>query len=231
MNRLFYFLYPYIAYPWDSCLANYRKISSQKVFCIGLNKTGTTSIELTLAEMGYEMGTQRKGELLLHDWFQGNYKRIIKFCETAEAFQDSPFSLPNTYKALDQHFPDAKFILTIRDTPEQWYDSLTRFHSKLFADGKRIPTLDDLKAASYIRKGRLHRTLPLIFKSPPEDIYNKEILLNYYATHNEAVATYFSNRPNKLLIINTAQPKDYSRLCDFLNKKPLRKGFPWLNKT
>ncbi len=52
-------------------------------------------------------------------------------------------------QALDQKFPGSKFILTIRNSPEQWYESLTRFHAVLFGHD-RIPTSDDLKAATYV---------------------------------------------------------------------------------
>jgi len=68
---------------------------------------------------------------------------------TAQAFQDIPFSLPYTFQALDMRFPGSKFILTIRNNPDQWYHSLISFHSKLFGRGK-VPDYDDLKKATYV---------------------------------------------------------------------------------
>src|SRR5690606_32403789 len=104
------------------------------MFCIGLNKTGTTTLETGLKAFNYKMGDQKTGELLFKDWYKRDFKKIIALAKTADAFQDAPFSFPFTFIALDQHFPNAKFILTVRDSPEQWYKSLTTFHSKLWSD-------------------------------------------------------------------------------------------------
>ena len=85
-----------------------------KVFCIGQNKTGTTSVEAVLKQLGYKMGNQAKAELLIHDWAKRDFKEIVKFCRSADAFQDIPFSNDFTYEILDYAFPDSKFILTVR---------------------------------------------------------------------------------------------------------------------
>jgi len=81
------------------------------VFCIGLVKTGTTSLERALKDLGYRLGDQRKGEALLPAYAVRNFRPIVEFCLTADAFQDAPFSYPFTYIALDQSFPNARFIL------------------------------------------------------------------------------------------------------------------------
>ena len=117
-----------------------RLRKSQKIFCIGCNKTGTTSLERELIELGYILGDQRQAELLYDaHYFKKNFGPIIEYCRTAEAFQDAPFSCPETYKYLDKAFPNSKFILSVRDDPEQWYRSLTEFHAKSFNEGK-LPT-------------------------------------------------------------------------------------------
>lgn len=223
--------YKKAAYLIDSFSAFLNRSSKTKVFCIGLNKTGTTSLEAALRQLDYNLGNQRKGEILIDDWAQKKYKRIIKFCETADAFQDIPFSLSDTYKVLDEHFPNSKFILTIRDDGEKWYKSLVNFHSKLYADGNRIPTTQDLREAFYITKGRPLKTIPLIFNTTKDKPYDKHVLIDFYYSHIENVKDYFGNSPEKLLIINVAQTKDYFRLCDFLETSPVGEGFPWLNKT
>lgn len=207
------------------------KNKKPKVFCIGLNKTGTTTLEKVLKDFNYKFGNQRSGELLFKDWFRRDFKSTIALSKTADAFQDAPFSFPFTFIALDQNFPNAKFILSIRDSPEQWYNSLIKFHSKLWADGINQPTIADLKNAKYRYKGFAYEAHKVIFKTPDEDPYNKEILIDYYNNHNYQVKEYFRSRPEKLLVINVSNDNDYLRLCDFLNKQPLHKTFPWENKT
>ena len=97
-----------------------------KIFCIGYGKTGTTSLEKALMELGYVMGNQTGAELLIDNWAHRDFKQIIDFCETADAFQDVPFCLDFTYQALDAAYSGSKFFLTMRDSSKQWFDSLVR---------------------------------------------------------------------------------------------------------
>ena len=129
------------------------------------------------------------------------------------------------------HFPNAKFILTIRDDFEQWYDSITRFHSKNWADGVRMPTVEDLKKAAYRYKGDAYVVNRLMFTSPESEPYEKESLRRYYESHNHAVVEYFRHRSDRLLVINLAESSAYSEFCSFLKLDPIGSDFPWLNKT
>src|SRR5262245_21810427 len=122
--------------------------ATQKVFCIGRNKTGTTSLNEALRSFGFRTGDQIKGKLLLDDWAHRDFQAIIKLCETADAFQDIPFSLDYTFQCVDQAFAGSKFILTIRDSAKEWYESLTRFHTMIVGKN-RLPTAEDLKEFGY----------------------------------------------------------------------------------
>jgi hypothetical protein len=206
------------------------KKNKEKIFCIGFNKTGTTTLEKALRDFGYKMGNQRQGELLFEEWKNRNFKPIVKFCQTADAFQDIPFSLPFTFQILDYEFPNAKFILSIRNSAEEWYNSLYKFHAKLFGDGKSI-TEKDLKKADYIKTGWLYDVNYHRFHPPKGEPYHKETLINSYNNHNYNVEEYFKEKPHKFLKINVSDKDDYLRLAKFLNKKPLYDNFPWLNKT
>ncbi len=208
-----------------------QKRKQKKVFCVGLNKTGTTSIEKALSELGYKLGNQREGELLFNYWKHRNFSKILKHCYTAEAFQDIPFSLPYTFLVLDQHFPNSKFILTKRDDAEQWYQSISKFHSKLWANGVRIPNKSDLKEANYIEKGMPFKIIKGMFNTPDHNLYNKDILIKYYLRHNKTVRDYFRYLPEKFIEVNVSVDSDYFRLCDFLDRPPKSSYFPWMNKT
>ncbi len=218
--------------PQQLLLTNmFRQRHKTKIFCIGLNKTGTTSLELALRNLGFKVGDQRNGELLISSWAYRDFSPIIKLAYSAEAFQDVPFSLPFTFQALDQHFPNAKFILTHRYNAEVWHSSLTRFHSKLWADGIRVPTAADLTNANYISKGYAYWAMLLIYTVPHNDLYNKQCLIDHYCRHNENIIDYFRHRIDKLITINVSKPGDYKRMCDFLGKEPVGDCFPWLNKN
>jgi Sulfotransferase domain len=203
----------------------------EKVFCIGLSRTGTTSLEQALKELGYQLGDQHQGELLLGQYVARNFRPIIEFCLTADAFQDAPFSFPVTFLALDQSFPNAKFILSVRDNAEQWYDSLVRYHSNLFGAG-RLPTREDLIRSTYSYPGFVWESIKALLNISEEEehIYAKPRLVSYYNRHNSNVRDYFGTKTN-LLEINVSDKAAYGKLCEFLGKKPFAEGFPWLNAS
>lgn len=207
------------------------RFEKEKVFCVGLWKTGTTSLEGALSEVGYKTGEQKAGELLINEWARRDFRHIVRLACTADAFQDTPFCLPYTYQVLDQRFSNAKFILTVRDSSEAWYNSLVGYHSKLWGNGTNAPTADDLKSAFYLKKGYVYESLKLAYGTDDEDLYNKESMQRYYNCHVSNVQDYFRFKKNKLITINIANGEDYFRMCEFLNKSPVRDSFPWLNQT
>jgi hypothetical protein len=209
----------------------FNSIGRQKVFGIGLNKTGTTSLKMAMKELGYVVGHQRTAERLSADWAKRDFNRIILYCKTAQFFQDVPFSKPFTFVVLDHEFPRSKFILTVRDSPEQWYESITRFHANLWGKNGRVPTKEDLQNAIYIYKGRPWESNRFTYNSPESDPYNKEILIDFYNSHVHQVKEYFRHRADDLLVLNVAEKNAYSKLCNFLNLKPRHDTFPWVNKT
>jgi hypothetical protein len=211
---------------------NYIKYRhTQKIFCIGLNKTGTTSFSKAMEELGFKVGNQREAEKLFDDWVKRDFSKLTKYCKKAEFFQDVPFSLPYTFIAMDQAFPGSKFILTIRDDAEQWYNSLTKAHAKKWGKNNRIPTAEDLKNATYINKGHPWHTRIHIHPVTEKNPYEKKILLDYYQTHNKNVKDYFRHRPEDLLILNVAEKGAYQKLAHFLDINTDKKDFPWENKT
>jgi len=201
-----------------------------KVFCVGFNKTGTTSVKVAFKELGYRVGNQPVAEGFITDWAHRDFSRIIDYCNTAEAFQDIPFSLPDTYQLLDAAFPGSKFILTVRENADIWYRSLTTFHSKVFGGGK-IPTEDELARASYRFKGWALCAMQAISAFPDGDPYNKECLVQAYDSHNTRVQEYFRNRPADLLTISLAAEGSFQQFCDFLGKSSKNCCFPWENRT
>ena len=209
----------------------FRCWGKQKIFCVGANKTGTTSLARVFMDLGYVIGNQHQAELLLEDWVRGDYSGLTAYCRTAQFFQDVPFSLPGTYRVVDETFPGSRFILTVRDSAEQWYQSLVSYHSQLWANGRIPPTREDLQNATYIYKGRPWVINRLLFKTPEDDPYHKETLIAQYQQHNEDVLQYFKNRKDDLLVLNVAGKDSALNLFRFLKVPPLYTDFPWLNRT
>lgn len=201
------------------CLFFTRK----KIFCIGANKTGTTSIAEVFRTLGLKVGDQGKAELLLHDWANRDFRKIIRYCRWAEAFQDIPFSYPDTFRALDAAYPGSKFILTVRNGADEWYESLVRFHSKLIGKN-RVPTAADLRECDYRYPGFLWDAQKLRYGANESTLYDRQLYTRCYEEHNRAVIEYFKDRPADLLVLNISQADAMERLLDFL-------GYPYRGQT
>lgn len=224
-------IYKRLMYMIVSAVNRYRVRSNTKYFCIGRNKTGTTSIDQAFKDPNFIVGNQWKAEMLTDKYYsRSDYKKIIDYCKSAEVFQDVPFSLPETYKHLDAAYPGSKFILTLRDDAEQWYRSMTRFHAKKFGRDGNVPTIEDLKNATYVRKGFMYITVQ-VHGTPDNDPYNKEIMIKHYHDHNNHVISYFSDRPDDLLVLNLSEPDAYLRFTSFIGVESDQEDFPWENKT
>jgi hypothetical protein len=204
--------------------------SKPKIFCVGRNKTGTTSLAAALRQLGITVGKQTPAERLLKDWAVRDFRKIIAYCETADAFQDVPFSLPYTFVVLDQHFPGSKFVLTVRDNPDQWYTSLVSFHRKIWGDN--ISSLSRLKQLPYpAYKGYPHDARALVHDCVEDNPYDRDTLIAHYNFHNAMVRDYFRHRPEDLLELNVGEAGAYRKLCDFLGKPCPSDQMPWENKT
>ena len=201
-----------------------------KVFCIGQNKTGTTTIEAILSSLGYKIGNQEKGEMLLQEWAIRDFKPIVKLCKTADAFQDIPFSNDFTYEILDYAFPNSKFILTVRNNKDDWYNSLTRFHTKVIGKD-RLPTADDLKEFSYCYKGFIWEENKFKYGIDESTLYDYKIYTDQYEKHNYRVKEYFKYRPEDLLVLNVAENDAMEKLFLFLGVEYSGETMPHLNSS
>lgn len=219
-----YDVYPSKYYPYHT--------KKNKIFCIGHNKTGTTSIEAVLKSFGYKVGLQFEAETFITDWAIRDFRRIIEYCKTADAFQDVPFSLDFTYQTIDRAFPGSKFILSVRNSAEEWYNSLVRFYGKIIGvEANRVPGVDDIKNFYYAGEGWLWRFQKYVYGVNESTLFDKEFYMAYYKKHNAQVIEYFKYRPNDLLVLNVADSSAMKLLCDFLEVKYTGQVMPHLNKS
>lgn len=195
-----------------------------------MNKTGTTSLKKTFEDLGYLVGNQRAAEHMLPVYKMGNFKPIIEYTKNAQVFQDIPFSLPDTYKHLSKAYPNAYFILTVRDSAEQWVNSITTYHSKLFGQG-RIPSKMQLVDSKYVYQGFMWDAIQSIAPVKEKDPYQTDILLKAYVDYNYEVEQYFKNQSYRFLKINLSEKGSYQKLIDFLGITSQFDEFPWKNKT
>jgi hypothetical protein len=183
-------------------------------------------------DLGFEVGNQRKAEHLYEKYyFKRRFGPIIHYCKSARVFQDVPFSCPETYMHMDRAFPGSKFILTVRSSADEWYESLVRFHSKKFGKRGNVPDAVDLRKAEYVSKGFMFRTFTRLYGVSEESLYDRDKLISHYKRYNRNVTKYFEGRPGDLLIVNLADADAYQRFAHFLGIEAENSTFPWLNRS
>ena len=200
---------------------------SPKIFCIGFNKTGTTSLYHALLREGFKVGDQPTAERLLASYVDGDFDPIVEYCKTARAFQDVPFSMPDTYRHLYRAYPDAKFILSMRDSANQWYESQLRFAAKRIG---HIPTLKDLKESEYCWKSWSYQYHQAVFGNGVE-FEDKQAKIQIYEQHIADVQNFFRDKPGQLLVLNVGEEGAFSNFCQFLGIQSRHTAFPWAKRT
>lgn len=175
-----------------------------KLFIIGLPRTGTTSISVALLDYGFNVA---------HTAFTKQAFHLADVVADAPCFSD--------YQQLDGLFPGSKFVYLERD-PHKWLPSihmlLTKMQSKIH-----------LKTGSF--SPVLKRSFHAIFGDLDEaDAFSEARLQHCYATHQAQVFDYFKGRDD-FLKLDVSQENGLGLLLDFLkitHASPL--NFPHVNK-
>lgn len=120
-----------------------KKDFGPKIFCIGYNKTGTTSLGQALRMLGYRHASFNKR--VWRDYYRnGKIDKILSYTAKFESFDDLPWLMPDMIPVLDEKFPGSKFIYLHREE-EAWKRSYDQWRQKLFGE---IPDLD-VEVAKY----------------------------------------------------------------------------------
>jgi hypothetical protein len=182
-----------------------------KIFGIGLNKTGTTSLNEAVKLMGFKSvhWQCKKGNIkLLIEKNNANEQALLQGIDDHDAFFD--WNHPRTnhlFKILDEQNPNSKFILHTRDM-DDWINSR-------YQHVRSIPDLEKWQR-----------------RYPDNPWYNLDVdaWKKEYQNHHKAVKKYFKDRPEDLLIFNVFEGDGWERLCDFLNQPVPSKSFPKKNE-
>lgn len=170
-----------------------------KIFCIGAHRTGTNSLANALTMLGF-----RATHWVYHDEIVDAIRRKdyrLALMDTFDAASDLP--IPVIYQQLDEAFPDAKFILTVRDV-ETWLRSVRRH-----TEGR------DLVLEEIMFYGRTR--------------FDAEAFVSKFFMHNREVRAHFAGR-DSLLVLDVAGGDGWPQLAPFLGVHPPADEFPWRSR-
>jgi 3'(2'),5'-bisphosphate nucleotidase len=178
-----------------------------KIFGIGLSKTGTTSLAHALEILGYKT---RDYPGLVH-YSPGDLTSIdASLLDAYDALTDTP--IPSFYRELDAKYPDAKFILTIRDA-EGWLKSCKKQFTQKLAE----------------KQNEAHNQLFMDLYGCT--VFDEQKFLGGYEKFVSGTLEYFENRPQDLLVINVVAGEGWEKLCPFLGQPVPEIPFPKANVT
>ena len=180
----------------------------EKVFGIGLSRTGTTSLTEALRVLGYRAVHCPLSIVA----FNGNgLKLSTDIVKQFDAFTDSPVA--RVYRELDQAFPGSKFVLTTRPL-DKWMSSMRRMR----------PSFILLTLLPKVRQ--LARDL-----GGTASFADERALANGFLNHTRNVREYFGDRVGKdLLVLDVGEADAWERLCSFLGHKMPSRPFPHYNR-
>lgn len=162
-----------------------------RVFCIGFQKTGTSSMRDALQQLGYRVEGVFGRQTPLAELRETYVQTGLDIARGCDAVEDMPW--PLMFRELDAAFPGSKFILTTRNT-DRWYTSITAHFGPRPYHIQQLTYGDDAGTP----------------------VGNEARYKQVYDAHNAAVLAYFEGRPADLLVMDLEQGDGWKKLGDFL---------------
>jgi len=185
-----------------------------KVFGIGLQRTGTTSLYVALHHLGVHIVHYPHDDRTYEQLIHGDYELdVVKQCDGACDLSVAPF-----YVELDEAFPGSKFILTERDV-NSWLRSVN-YHWL----GNHRDWRDGMETRSKFALFITAVTFGTFY-------FQRERFAHIYEKHTKSVMEYFKDRPDDLLVMNICDGDGWEKLCGFLGKDIPDVEFPHRNKA
>ena len=203
-----------------------------KIFCIGRNKTGTTSLENLFRLLGYKVANQWRSERLIYEARFIPDGRFWRWVDSHQVFQDSPFNTHWLLPELIHRYPNARFILSVRARNE-WLASLINHHAEhLNLTGSESPDAvrQAMLADSYVGPGYWYSAFT---KNHPHAAtihpYDSASLLSDYDKYHKLVRTIIP--VEQLLEIDISKEADSNKIVEFLGLPPsFNVAMPKLNQ-
>lgn len=186
--------------------------SHQKVFGLGLSKTGTSSLTDALNILGIKSVHYPHDDRTFDELRGGNYN--LSILEQYQGIVDIPVA--PFYAQLDGLYPKSKFILTTREK-NAWLASCDT-HWRLMIEWR--DNFPQFKRFHEFISACVYGTLS----------FNPNRFAYVYDTHVKNVYDYFENRPDDFLVIDICAGEAWEKLCPFLGMEIPDCPFPHANE-
>jgi hypothetical protein len=197
-----------------------------KVFGIGLSKTGTSSLDKALNTMGIKSKHCPTDDTTYIELVSGKYDlTILGQYDAITDIVASPF-----YAEFDKAYPNSLFILTIRDVND-WLKSMKTHIEKTLLNGRWEDYVKSKNVMLQPGGKRFAKMCSFLHATNYGCLtYSEDRLKRCFELHKKNVTEYFSGT-DKLLIMEICNGEGWEKLCPFLDKKIPNLPFPHDNKT
>lgn len=185
-----------------------------KVFGIGLSKTGTTSLAIALKLLGLKV-EDFPHDARTHEQLEaGDYN--LDVLKEMDAITDTPAAV--CYQQLDHQFPNSKFVLTERQDREEWLKSAKNHWSFTERWVRHYPEQERFVYFINVAMFGLNK-------------FNRNRFIEVYDRHAREARHYFRQRPNDLLILDATRDNCWELLGDFLGIRAPDAPYPNANRS
>ena len=164
--------------------------NEEKIFIIGLPRTGTTSVCAAMLTLGFRVAHTAYTDRAFNE---------------AQVIADTPIFYD--YQKLDQAYPKAKFIYLERSL-EKWLPSIQQLLARMHVNLIR----DDGGFNPIIKRCYQETFSPYSI----ENINSFEFLTQCYQQHKSQAQAHFKNRASDFLSIDISANDSYTKLTQFL---------------
>lgn len=143
-------------------LAKFRKSNyNAKIFCIGFNKTGTTSFGKSLGMLGLKNSSFNRR--VWRRYYRNNeIVKILEYAAKFDSLDDLPWLKEDMIPIVDRVFPNSKFIYLERDE-ESWQKSM---YNWTFKKTGKYPDME-IK----LKEFREHKKFVMEYFKDREDVF------------------------------------------------------------
>ncbi len=153
-------------------------MTTRKVFGIGFQKTGTTTLGVIFDRLGYRTAGYHQFRHLADRetlGFEEVERLALEIARDVDAAKDTPW--PILYRSLDREFPGSKFIHVTRD-PDAWIRSAVKDF------------------------GSHPNALREVIYGSRQPVGHEAEWVARYKRHNDEVRAYFADRPDDCLFLS-----------------------------
>jgi hypothetical protein len=184
----------------------------RKVFGIGLSKTGTSSLDRALNDLGIPSIHYPHDPTTFHELASANYRlSVLNKYQSITDIPAAPF-----YPQFDSMYPGSRFILTVREL-DSWLDSIEHHWKFMNEWSKRDVSFSEF--TKFITA--------CVYGSYE---FGRNRFAYVYEKHHADVLSYFADRPDDLLVLNASSGEGWDELCSFLDIPTPERPYPHTNR-